>query len=295
MSGFKQSKPDMVFNLFNHILMLVFTLICFYPFYYLFIFSISDPNMVDAKGVFLLPAGFSFINYKQLFGSSSIFNAAFISASRAVVGTIFTIACSSLMAYLLTKKELILRKTLYRFTIITMYISPGLIPWYMLMKTIGLKNNYLLYILPTGVSAFFIVLIKTYIEQLSPSLEESATIDGAGYFTVFIKIIFPLSKPIIATVAIFSAVWQWNAWQDNFYLASAPQLQTLQFMLYNFLASNAPTSVGTGELNISGKPLVTVMSIKMTMSMITVIPILFVYPFMQKYFVKGIMMGAVKG
>jgi putative aldouronate transport system permease protein len=168
----------------------------------------------------------------------------------------------------------------------------------MTMKGLGLKNNFLLYVLPSAVTAFYVILVKTYIEQLPASLEESAKIDGAGPFRIFFSIIAPISLPIIATVAIFSAVGQWNTWQDNLYLVNVRNLQTLQLLLYNYLN----TATATGDVSrmsamalIANARSVSPTSLRMTMSMITVFPILLVYPFMQRYFIKGIMLGAIKG
>ena len=176
-----------------------------------------------------------------------------------------------------------------------MYVNAGLIPWYITMKGLGLKNNYLLYILPFAISAFYVVLYKTYVEQIPPALEESAQIDGASYFKSFIRIIFPVSKPIVATITIFSAVSQWNSWQDNLYLVNNKNLITLQLLLYNYLNSNTASGLASRISQVSSRSTITPVAIKMTICMITAIPIIIVYPVMQKYFVKGIMLGAVKG
>ena len=163
------------------------------------------------------------------------------------------------------------------------------------MKMLGLQNNFLLYVLPGLVSAFNVILIKTYIESISPALEESAFIDGAGYFTVFRKIIFPLSMPVIATVAIFTAVGQWNSWTDNMFLANTKDLQTLQLLLYNYIAAaEAQLAAVKNQLN-KIKVFVTPNSIKMTITMVVTLPIIIIYPLLQRHFTKGIMLGAVKG
>jgi putative aldouronate transport system permease protein len=294
-----RKKPEgKLFNIINGVLLSIYAFICFYPFYYIFLYSLSDPTEANIRGVWLLPAGFSLANYKKIFMTSDLINAVFISASRAVVGTIITILCCCFLGYLVSKKEMFLRKTVYRFTVLTMYVSAGLIPWYITMKTLGLKDNYFLYVLPSAVVAFYVVLIKTYIEQIPPSLEESAMLDGAGYFTIFTRIVFPLCTPVIATVAIYSAVNQWNAWQDNLFLVSNPKLSTLQLLLFNVLTNDTfANGIAGGGMDsiLSKKNLTTPMSIKMTMSMVTVVPILIVYPALQRFFIKGIMLGAIKG
>lgn len=190
-----------------------------------------------------------------------------------------------------------MRRFIYRFVLVTMYFNAGFIPWYLTMKAYGLQNNFLLYVLPTALSGFNIILIKTFIEQLPPALEESARIDGAGYWTTFTRIIFPLSTPIIATIAVFSAVGQWNTWFDNFFLVENPNLQTLQLVLYNFLnQSNSISSMSAAEMTNSAEVrTMTPQSIQMTITMLVTLPIVVVYPMLQRFFVKGIMMGAVKG
>ncbi len=296
----KLTWREVFYQIANTGLLLLFALICIYPFYYIIINSLSDP-METAKGVYFWPRGITLSSYDQLMQIPSIFQSVFISVARTVVGTIITVFCSAFIGYMVTKKELPLRSTIYRLIIVTMFFNSGLIPWYMLMKTLSLKNNFLLYVLPGAVSAFFIILVKTYIESLPASLEESAQIDGAGIWTLFFKIIFPLSLPIIACIAVFTAVGQWNSWADNFYLVTDSNLNTLQYLLYTNLKSNMADMMRTSAsgttqgaaLASSGK--VTPMSLRYAITVITVFPIMLLYPFMQKYFVKGIMLGAVKG
>lgn len=182
-----------------------------------------------------------------------------------------------------------------------MYFNAGLIPWYLNMSMLGLTNSFWAYIIPGIVAPYNIILVKTYIESIPGELEESAKIDGASYMTIFVKIIWPLSKPILATIAIFGAVGNWNSFTDSLILMpDAPQLHTLQHKLYTYLnaASNLKNMMNSGAGTISGAAATNVLNaktIKYTISMVTVLPILMVYPFMQRYFEKGIMLGAVKG
>jgi putative aldouronate transport system permease protein len=288
------NKSDIVFNIFNYIVLLVLTLVTVYPFYYMFIYSISDPYLAQS-GITFLPAGFSLINYRGVFVLRGMMNATFISLSRTVLGTLITIICSTFFSYLVTKKEMILRKSIYRFVCISMYLNAGFIPWYLTMKMLGLTNNFLVYILPGAVTAFYVILLKTYIEQLPSELEESAKIDGAGYLITFFKIIFPLSMPIIATIAVFSAVAQWNAWIDNYFLVLNRDLNTLQLLLYQYLNQANSLATKSSQELVRGVDFTKLspMSIRVTMTMIVTFPVLFVYPFMKKYFVKGIMIGAI--
>ncbi len=289
---------DVTFDLSNIILLSVFMLFCIYPFYYILIYSLSDPQKA-ITGITLLPSGFTFYNYNRILQTDAIYGAALISLLRTVIGTVVTVVCCSLFAYILTKPKLYFRKFIYRFLVITMYLNAGLIPFYLTIRAYGLRNNFLVYILPCAISAFYIILLKTFIEQLPAALEESAMIDGAGYLTIFIKVIFPLSMPIIATIAVFSAVGQWNSWFDNYIFCEKKSLLTLQYILLNYLQESQKlaamvTQTSSAEAFME-QMTVTPESARMTITMITVFPILLVYPFMQRYFVKGIMLGAVKG
>jgi ABC-type glycerol-3-phosphate transport system permease component len=177
-----------------------------------------------------------------------------------------------------------------------MYFSAGLIPWYILMMNLGLKNNFLLYVLPGAMGAYFVILAKTYIESLPISVEESAKIDGAGVMTIFFRLIVPMSLPIIACLTVFCSVGQWNTWSDNFYLVNDPKLSTLQYLLYMNLANEtAKITDVTATSDLLRDRAVSAIGLRYALSMLTVIPILCVYPFMQRFFVKGIMLGAVKG
>ncbi len=283
------------FNVFNYLLLTVLLIACIYPFYYIFIYSISLPPEA-AKGIYLLPGGFTLTNYARVLALPGIFDATVITVGRTVIGTIVTVACCSMLAFLMSKREMYLRTFLYRVLIITMYFNAGLIPYYLTLKMYHLNQSFLLYILPGAVSAFNVILIKTFIEQLPPSLEESAKLDGAGYFKIFVKIIFPLSMPIVATIAVFSAVGQWNYWVDNYLFITNPKLKTLQLILYEFLTqtqriAQAARQQGSGQAVFEMTPA----AVRMTITMVVTLPIIFVYPFLQKYFVKGLMLGAIKG
>lgn len=285
-----------MFPIFNYAIQIVITLLCIYPFYYIVIYSISDPQQA-LKGIVLLPRELSFVNYMTIFRLDHIWNSFMVSVLRTVIGTVLTVVCSTWFAYAVTKNELYLRKTVYRFLVVTMYFNAGLIPWYLTMKELGLQNNFLLYVLPGTIGAFYVVLLKTFIEQLPQALEESAMMDGGGYLTIFTKIVFPLSMPIIATIAVFSAVAQWNTWQDNYFLVSDDRLQTMQMILYKYLneAQQIVQSSNMQALNSGAATKISPVSIRMTITVVVAIPIILVYPFLQRYFVKGIMLGAIKG
>lgn len=198
-----------------------------------------------------------------------------------------------------TRSTLWKRKFWYRFVIVTMYFNAGIVPWYLTMMNLGLTNNFLGYILPMAVSPFYIILTKTYIESTPMALQEAAVCDGAGLVTIFTRIILPISKPILATIAIFAAVNQWNSFQDTLLLMTQEKYYTLQFVLYRYLQSSqslkAIVNATSGTTQIISANAQTQTSIRMTVTIIVALPIILIYPIFQRFFVKGIMIGAVKG
>jgi putative aldouronate transport system permease protein len=239
-----------------------------------------------------------FNNYLNVLKIDGLAEAAYVSIYRTVVGTLLTVGASAFLGYLFTKQDMWLRKIWYRMIIITMYFSAGLIPWYITMHNLGLTNNYLAYILPTIITPFNIILVKTFVEALPPSLEESAALDGAGYTRIFASIVVPLITPILATITIFSAVTQWNSFIDTAFLMTDTKYYTLQFLLWRYL--NESTSLAalirnSQDMAASMQHMQTPGSVRMTVTMIVVLPILIIYPFFQRFFVKGILIGAVKG
>ncbi len=295
----KFSAGDKVFFILDYLFFIVFTISCIFPFYYLFINTISDASLVSKGMINFVPKGINFDNYLALKNVTDLSNSVIVSVARTVLGTALMVVASAFVGYLMTKEEMWKRKFFYRFLVVTMYFNAGLIPWYLNMVMLGLTNNFAAYIIPGIVAPYNIILVKTYIESIPSELEESAFIDGASHFTVFRKIIWPLSMPILATVAIFGAVGNWNSFQDSLILMSdANNLYTLQHRLYIYLnqtnnLSNVMNSAGGGGVALDYAQNGQV--IKYTISMVSIIPILLVYPFMQRYFEEGIMLGAVKG
>lgn len=298
--GLRRSPAECIMDVVNVVFLTLIMLICVFPFYYLFINTISD-NSLSARGLILLyPRGIHFENYVQVFKISGIMQAVLISLVRTLLGTACSVAASAFLGYLLSKQNMLGHKIVYRFIIISMYFNAGIIPWYMNMMSLHLLNNFWVYIIPYIVVPYNIILIKTYMEGISPSLEDAAQIDGAGYMIRFSRIVLPVCTPILATTAIFSAVGQWNSFQDTLFLVSKPELYTLQFLLYRYMnEADALASIikssGSSEMLTNLTITQTPTSIKMTVSMVVVLPILMVYPYFQRFFIKGIMIGAVKG
>lgn len=298
--GKSLSAGEKVFSVFNYLFFILFMLLCVYPFYYIFINTISD-NILSSRGMIrLIPQGIHFGNYVQVLQIPNIYHALLISVLRTVLGTLLTVLVSGFLGFMMTQRKMWLRKFVYRYFITTMYIGGGIIPVYLLFNQLGLLDNFLVYIIPGMVSAFNMILVKTYVESSIPDeLQESAEMDGAGIGTVFFKIVFPLMMPILATLAIFSAVGQWNSFMDTVIYITKDNLHTLQYVLYRYLsqATALANAVNTGTMSADqvSSNVQTAQSIKLTVTMIVVLPIFMVYPFFQRFFVKGIMIGAVKG
>ncbi len=272
--------------------------VCVYPLWYVLIYAVSDPDLLAASPAILMSRGLSLKSFEMVMSIEGVLPAMFVSISRTVVGTFCTVFASMLLGYLFTKEAMPYRKPLYRFLIITMYISGGMIPTYLVYHSYGLLNTFWAYIIPAIIAPYYVILVKTFIEQLPPSLEESATIDGASPFTSFMRIIFPLSKPIVATISIYAAVGQWNSWFDNhIYTFNNKSLTTLQYMLYKYLneSERVLQQIKSSNVNVDVSSLITPMGVRMTITVITLIPIMLVYPFLQRYFIKGLLIGAVKG
>ena len=295
MSKIKQNYSRKVFLFADYLFFAFVIIVSIYPVWFILISSLSGTS---GEAGMLLPRGFSFVNYQKVMTIRGVFNAFGMSVLRTVVGTVFTVIATMFLGYLFTKDKMPFKKLMYRLLVVTMYVSGGLIPTYLVIRSYGLLNNFWVYILPGMISAYYVILIKTFVEQLPASVEESAMIDGAGTVTIFFRIIVPMSLPIVATIAVFAGVGQWNSWFDNhIYAMQNRNLLTLQYMLYNFLkeVEILIRQIAESSQDIDISDMLTPKGVRMTVTMVTVTPVLFIYPFLQRYFVKGIMIGAVKG
>ena len=297
----KVSFGDRVISVITYVVYSLFAFVCAYPFYYIFINSISNNDLSKRGKVLIWPKEIHFNNYSQVMQIQELFGSFKISLARTVLGTLLTVVVAAFLGYMFTRETLWKRKFWYRFVTVTMYFNAGVIPWYITMDNLGLTNNFWAYVLPTAVAPFYIILCKTFVESVPKELQDAGEIDGAGTLRVFFSIIVPVIKPILATVAIFAAVNQWNSFQDTLLLVTDSKLYTLQFLLYNYI-NQASSLAGLVNSTTSGTSLAaslahaaTATSIRMTVTIVVVTPIILVYPFFQRYFTKGIMIGAVKG
>ena len=296
------SAGDIVFSIVNYTVFALFTLICVYPFYYLIINTISANDLSANGSINFFPQQIHFQNYIDVLQLNGLLNSTLISLARTVLGTFCTVFASAFLGFMFTQQSLWRRKVWYRMVVVSMYFNAGLIPMYMTMYNLHLTNTFWVYVIPAIVQPFNIILVKTFMESLPPALQEAAEIDGAGVFRIFAQIVLPTSTPILETIAIFAAVGQWNSFQDTLIYVTDQKLYSLQYLLYTYInqanslatlirSSSGGTSVNTAALATQQTPT----SIRMTVSVIVVLPILFVYPIFQKYFVKGISIGGIKG
>lgn len=276
----------------------IFFLLCFltvYPFIYSFSFSVSDTLLAAKNSVIFFPQGFTLQNYRIIFSDMRVMNGVSISAIKTLLGTILFLVITGLCSYAMSKPRLKGRKYIFIFFVIPMYVSGGLLPYYILIHDLGLFNNFLVYILPTSFAAFYMFLIKVYLESIPESLEESAMLDGAGDLRIAFGIYLPLCKPVIATVALFIGVNQWNAWFDALLFITKPHLQPLQLILQIILReTQIDNIIQVYAMSQKQQDRINPESYKMAVLIVTTLPIVFIYPFAQKYFVKGMMIGAVK-
>ena len=291
----KKSTKDILFEAVLYVIFTLIVIVCAYPFYYLLISTISDNNLVNLNRITIIPKGIHFKNYIDVFKLDKIRTSALLSLIKTVMGTALNVFVTAYMAYFFTKEETWHRKFWYRFCIITMYFSAGVVPVYMNIRMLGLMNTFWVHIIPHAFTVYNMILVKTSMEAIPPSLEESAEIDGAGYMTRFVRIVLPLSKPILATVGLFSAVAQWNNVFDTKLYITNSKLYSLQFVLWEYYNQIKSIQETFEEMGGEMASAASTTSVRLTMTAVTAIPIICVYPFIQKYYMKGIMLGAVKG
>ena len=267
-----------------------------YPFWNIFIISINDATDAIRGGLYFLPRKLSLSSYAEILGRSTFLASIKVSVGRTLIGTPIAVLVTAMLAYPLSRKDLVGRKFWNLLFVFTMYFGGGLVPYYMVLKGIHMLNTFWVFIFPMMMSVYNMILIRSYIGSMPDSLFEAAKIDGANDLVVFVKMVIPLSKPILMTVALFVAINQWNSWFDAYLYTSDQALKPMQSILVEIL-NQYQTGASTSQAMSNAKAGVTVTpdSIRMAATMVATLPIIMVYPFVQKYFVKGIMLGAVKG
>jgi putative aldouronate transport system permease protein len=301
MSYNKSNIENSVFNSVNTIVMLLIMFITLYPFWNTIAVSLNAAADTTRGGITLWPRVFTLQNYRAVFTSGTIYHAFFISVARTVIQTVTGVFFTSMLAYALSRRDYVFRRTFTLILVLSMYINAGLIPNYFLMRSLGMINTFWVYIVPGMISAFNFIVIRTYMTNLPESIIESARIDGCGDFIIFIRIILPLCLPVLATIALFVAVGSWNSWFDTMiYNSGKASLHTLQYKLMEYLQSSqsqAKSAAAIGSMGMAqnlASSMVTPASIRAAITVVAAVPILMVYPFLQRYFVTGINVGSVK-
>lgn len=290
----KTSVWDKIFVVCNTLFMVAFVVITLYPVLNTLAISFNDGTDALRGGIYLWPRRFTLKNYITVLQKNNLITGAYITVARTVIGTILALFANAILAFIVSRKRFMFKKQLSLFWVITMYVNGGMIPTFLVYKGLGLTNSFWVYVIPGMFSAFNMLVIRTYMNGIPDSLEESAQLDGAGYMTIFTKIISPLCKPVYATVALFVAVGQWNSWFDAMlYNRMSPQYTTLQYELMKLLSSvtNQGNSVEAMK-NAAGT--VTPTSVRAAATILTMLPIICLYPFLQRYFVTGLTIGGVK-
>jgi len=291
----ERSAGDVVFNVANTVFLAITSIVTIYPLYYVFIYSLNNAQDSVLGGLYLYVRSFTFQNYTALFRSSEVVNAYAITAARTVIGMIANTFLSALFAYGMQKKRLIGRKLYHAIAIIPMFFSGGLIPTYLLIRGLGLTNSFLVYVVPTLVGIWYMIVTKAYLNTIPASIEESARMDGANELVIFVRIIVPMAVPILACVALWNAIAHWNAWFDAYIYTSRDSLQTIQLLIRKMIRREAGTAFNQPMMvEMLKLRQVTPRSMQAAATVVTIAPILVVYPFIQRYFIKGIVLGAVK-
>ncbi|WP_019635820.1 carbohydrate ABC transporter permease [Paenibacillus fonticola] len=289
--------PERIFDASLYIFLTGIFLITFYPFWNILVISLNDATDTLRGNLYFWPRAFTLDSYRTIFRNPEIWSALRVTVLRTVLGTAVSLFCISMLAYPLSKRHLFGWKYFSFFFVFTMYFGGGLIPTYMIIKSVGLIDSFWVYIFPGLIGVFLMILVRTFIEQIPAEIEESSKIDGSNDLQTFFRIILPLCVPVLATIGLFLSIGHWNAWYDSYVYTYKPELKTLQAVLVKILNQFQTASMMSDaqQLAQSSKRIpVSSESIRMAVTMVATIPIILVYPFVQKYFVKGIMVGAIK-
>ncbi len=291
----KSTTEEKVFTVINTIIMVLFVIITLYPVLNTLAVAFNDGTDSLRGGIHIWPRVWTLNNFITVLQKQNLLTGAKISVARTVIGTALSVFLNAVLAFIISRKEFVFRRSLSLFWVITMYVNGGLIPVFLLYKTLGLTNSFWVYVIPGAISCFNMLVIRTYINNSIPnSLVESAQIDGAGYTTIFLNIISPLCKPVYATVALFAAVGQWNSWFDAMlYNRMSDKYTTLQYELMKLLSS-VTNQGASAEAMKNAAGAVTPTSVRAAATILTMLPIICLYPFLQKYFVAGLTLGSVK-
>ena len=286
------------FDWINYTVMVLLAFIMIYPLWYCVAGSLNEGMDYLRGGVFLWPRKWTLANYKAVFLDSAILNAFWVTIWKCLVGTVTSVLCTAMVAYAITRPKLRLKKLYIPFIMLTMFFSGGLIPYFILIVDLGLYDSFWVYVIPTMFSAYNMIIIQSFMRELPSELIESAKLDGASEYRIFFQMILPLSKPVLATIALFTVVTHWNSYFDSMMYTSSQELQTIQLFLKKVI-TDPSVSRGLGSAATIAIPdqaaTLTPQVVKLATMVVTALPVVCIYPFLQRYFVKGVTVGAIKG
>ncbi|MDR1177150.1 MAG: carbohydrate ABC transporter permease [Treponema sp.] len=289
-----RTAEDWVVDVFVHIVAVLIFIVCFYPFYLAVVMAFNEGRDATQGGIFFWPRKFTLENFRRLLEDPVWANAVIITILRTVIGTVTTTLFTAMVAYGLSERTLVFRKIYMAMLIIAMYFSGGIIPYFAVLRSLHLINNFLVYIIPGMLNLFFVLVSISFFRGIPKELCESARIDGAGEMKIFSRIILPISLPLLATIAIFTAVGHWNAWFDAAFFIQNKNLYTLGYQLMSMLNQTLQNISSQASVEVSMFSNITTMSVQVAAMLVAVVPILVVYPFFQRYFISGLTIGSVK-
>lgn len=291
----KKSKQDVVIDVVIYTVMAIVVFATLYPFYLAMVLSLNEGLDAQSGGIYLWPRRFTLENYTSLFKDDAWLRAFFVTLGRTVLGTFLTVTFTAIVSYGLSHKELVFRKFYFGMFIFAMYFSGGVIPYYLTLKGLHLLNSFAVYIIPGCLSLFYVLVATSFFQDIPSELAESARLDGAGELTIFFKLVVPISMPLLATVAIFTSVGHWNSWYESAFFVQDKDLRTMAYLMMAVINQSSTKNLsGVSAQMAASNSATTTLSIQLAAMMVSVLPILCVYPFFQRYFVTGLTVGAVK-
>lgn len=289
-----RSREDRIINIVTAVLCILVLIVTVYPVYYCLIYSFNDGKDAAKQALYFWPRKFSLENYKIVFQNKAIYPAFIMTMLRSIVGTVLAVFCMAMAAYALSKDNLKGRKVYMIMGVITLYFSAGVVQSYLLYREMRLLDSFWVYILPNIFQFYYIILFISFFRELPAALEESAQMDGAGDFTILFKIIIPLSTPVIATVSLFVGVWHWNDWFHPAFFIQNESLMTLPAVLMRAMSLAEAQQTLQKMIAVPSQSSTTMESVRYAMLIVSILPVTIIYPFVQKFFLKGMMLGAVK-
>ncbi|HEY4391065.1 MAG TPA: carbohydrate ABC transporter permease [Paenibacillus sp.] len=291
----RKTIGEVAFDILNNIGMLLICFVTLYPIWYVLINAFNDGKDAMLGGIYWWPRMFSLENFKAVFASSGIMTAMLLTVAKTLLGVVAHVFFTAMVAYAFSRRELIFGRFYIFLGTVTMIFSGGLIPTYLLIRDLHMLDTFTVFIIPVLFSFFDLIIFMTFFREIPDGLDEAARIDGANDWTIFLRVVLPVSMPVIATIALFHGVYQWNDYFTGIIYINKESLQPIQTFLYRVVAQSSSNIMTTAVQGSAVTKTVTSQSVKLATMVVTTLPIVFAYPFLQRYFVKGMMIGSIKG